>query len=234
MQVELMRYSKSYRVYHREKGGIRRVPTSAQLRAQARESLSGNWTSAVLHFLLFYVIMFVIGLLQYIPIFGWLASIVVSGALTYGLFNFYLLISRREQPTTEFLFSGFGRFWKTLLLHLLMGIFVFLWTLLLFVPGIIAYFRYSQAYYILRDNPEISPMEAIRRSKAMMVGNKGRLFVLLLTFLGWSLLALLTCGIGFLWVAPYLYTAMGHFHNDLLYRNMPIPPPPSPYENAKF
>ncbi len=184
--------------------------------------------------LLFYVITFAIGLLSLIPLIGWIGSFLTTGALTYGLMNFYLLMSRREQPQTESLFSGFSRFVDTFLLCLLMGIFVFLWTLLLIVPGIIAYFRYSQAYYILRDNPGISALEAIRRSKALMIGNKGRLFVLLLTFIGWAILATITCGIGYLWLAPYTYTAMGHFHNDLLYRTAPIPPPPSPYESMKY
>ncbi|XID91971.1 DUF975 family protein [Paenibacillaceae bacterium WGS1546] len=91
----------------------------------------------------------------------------------------------REQGT---LFSGFSDFFKPFLLYLLLIVFVSLWSLLFVIPGIIAAFRYSQAYYILIDNTGIGPLEAIRRSKAMMVGHKGRFFMLYLSFIGWALL----------------------------------------------
>ncbi len=209
------------------------MPTNAELRAMARGSLSGNWTSAVLHLLLFYVIEGAIqGILGIIPILGWIGSLLVSGALTFGLMSFYLMISRGEKPSTGVLFSGFNRFVDTFLLYLLMGIFILLWTLLLIVPGIIAALRYSQAYYLLRDNPDIGAMEAIRRSKALMDGQKGKLFMLALSFIGWFLLTILTLGIGILWLAPYVYTAFGHFHNSLISRSATLPPPPNPYSGV--
>lgn len=203
--------------------------TSAEIRAKARASLSGNWTPAVLHFLLYYVITLALGSFSLIPFIGWLASFLVSGALTYGLLSYYLMLSRGENPSTETLFSGFEKFVQTFILSLLIAIFTILWTLLLVIPGIIAAFRYSQAYYILRDNPGIGALEAINRSKALMVGHKGRLFVLVLTFIGWFLLCAITFGIGFLWLAPYFYTALGHFHNGLINRSASVPPPPNPY-----
>jgi uncharacterized membrane protein len=205
------------------------VPTSAEIRAKARASLSGNWTASVLHTLLFYVCVGVLGGISYIPIIGWLAIILVTGALTYGLSSYFLVLSRGEMPSTETLFSGFSRLVETFLLCLLMGIFTFLWSLLLIVPGIIAGLRYSQAYYILRDNPGMSAIEAINRSKALMAGHKGRLFVLGLTFIGWYLLCMVTFGIGLLWFTPYVYTAQAHFYNDLIIRSASIPPPPKPY-----
>ncbi|TFE23999.1 DUF975 family protein [Cohnella luojiensis] len=209
------------------------MPTNAELRAMARGSLSGNWTSAVLHMLLYCVIQ---GVIQYfieeMPFVGWVGNLLVSGALTFGLVSFYLLISRGEKPETSVLFSGFNRFVNTFLLSLLMSIFTILWTLLLIVPGIIAALRYSQAYYILRDNPEIGAMEAIRRSKALMDGQKGKLFMLTLSFIGWFLLTILTLGIGILWLAPYVYTAFGHFHNSLISRSATLPPPPNPYSGV--
>lgn len=212
------------------------MPTSAEFRARARESLAGNWKHAVLHFLLYVIIISACGIFRAIPIVGWIGVWIVTGALMYGIMNFFLSISRGENPQTADLFSGFSRFVDTFILYLLSCIFIFLWSLLLIIPGIIAALRYSQAYYLLKDNPGISPLEAINRSKAMMDGHKGRLFMLLLSFIGWYLLALLTFGIGMLWLAPYAYTAFGHFHNDLLTRtnSIPLPPPPSPYEKASF
>lgn len=205
------------------------MPTSAEIRARARASLSGNWKSAVLHFLLYVVIVGILGAIGEIPILGWIVSLLVSGALAYGLSTYFLELSRGERPSTETLFSGFQRFVDTFLLYLLTAIFTLLWMILLIVPGIIAALRYSQAYYILRDNPGIGALEAINRSKALMVGHKWRLFVLTLTFIGWFLLCMITFGIGLLWLVPYVYTAFGHFYNDLINRSAPIPPPPSPY-----
>jgi uncharacterized membrane protein len=215
------------------------MPKSAELRAKARASLSGKWNRAALHTLLFLVVAMPLGLVPILPIalapfVGWILTVVISGALTYGLSNFFLTISRGDNPATEVLFSGFKRLLDTFLLYLLMAIFTILWTLLFIIPGIIAAFRYSQAYYILRDNPEISALEAISRSKALMVGHKWRLFVLGLTFIGWYLLTCCTLGIGILWLTPYYYTAYAHFYNDLIARSasVPLPTPPSPYTEA--
>jgi uncharacterized membrane protein len=205
------------------------VLTSAEIRAKARASLSGNWTPAVLHFLLYYVIAIGLGLISLIPLVGWIASVLLTGALTYGLYTYFLVLSRGELPSTAILFSGFSRFVETFLLSLLIGIFTLLWTLLFIVPGIIAALRYSQAYFILKDNPGISALEAINRSKALMAGHKGRLFVLGLTFIGWYLLCMITIGIGLLWLAPYIYTSFGHFYNDLISRSASVPSPPKPY-----
>jgi uncharacterized membrane protein len=205
------------------------MPTSARIRELARGSLTGNWTTAVLHFLLYYVIVAVIGALSRIPAIGWIVSVLLTGPMMYGLYAYFLELSRGKVPLTETLFSGFGRFVDTFLLNLLMSIYIFLWALLLIIPGIIAALRYSQAYYILKDNPGISAMEAINRSKEMMDGHKGRLFVLTLSFIGWFLLSCITFGIGFLWLAPYFYTATGHFYNDLISRSVSESPPPSPY-----
>ncbi|MFW6154574.1 MAG: DUF975 family protein [Planctomycetota bacterium] len=83
------------------------------------------------------------------------------------------------------------------------------------IPGIVAAYAYSQAMYILADNPSIGCTEPLRRSKAMMRGNKGKLFCLGLRFIGWGLLCLLTLGIGYLWLMPYMSTSFAIFHNDL-------------------
>ncbi|PRX71812.1 putative membrane protein [Cohnella sp. SGD-V74] len=204
------------------------MPTSAEFRARARESLSGNWTSAVLHYLLFSFVMSALGSIGFIPLLGWIPAFLCAGAMIYGLMAFFLDLSRRQSPATETLFSGFPKFGETFVLYLLMLIFVWLWSLLLIIPGIIAAFRYSQAYFILKDNPGIGALEAIRRSKEMMAGNKGRLFFLMLSFIGWALLVPFTLGIGALWLVPYVYTSVAHFHNDLLMRTASVPPPPPP------
>ncbi len=88
-----------------------------------------------------------------------------------------------------------------------------------FVPayiGLIAItLRYSQTFFLIADNPALGPLTAIRESKRIMIGKKWKLFCLYLRFIGWALLALLTCGIGYLWVWPYMMTSSARFYDDL-------------------
>jgi uncharacterized membrane protein len=74
---------------------------------------------------------------------------------------------------------------------------------------------YSQAMYILAENPEMGALEAISRSKAMMKGHKWELFVLTLSFMGWLFLGVLTLGIGFIWIVPYMNATLANFHNSI-------------------
>jgi len=200
---------------------------SAELRARARYSLQGIWGRSAFHFLLAMIVITVpLGIVNLIPFVGAVASFLVSGAITLGICAYYLEIARGDKMVAfETYFSGFKQFGNAFVLYLLMSIFTFLWSLLLVIPGIIAGIRYSQAYYILRDNPDIGALEAINRSKAMMAGNKWRYFVLGLTFIGWIILGSIPLGIGMLWVYPYLLTAQAHFHEDLRTRTYTNAPP---------
>ena len=115
------------------------------------------------------------------------------------------------------LFDSFAIFFKVLWLNILMFIFVFLWSLLLIVPGIVAIYRYRMALYIMIDNPKLSALECIRASKQMMTGRKGELFVLDLSFLGWYLLSLFPFVT--IWVTPYTSITDVNFY--LALRDMP-------------
>ena len=96
-----------------------------------------------------------------------------------------------------------------------MLLFTFLWTLLLIIPGIIAVLSYSMTFYILADDNSIGAMEAIDKSKKMMDGYKWKYFCLGLRFIGWSLLCILTLGIGFLWLLPYMQVSVVKFYDDI-------------------
>lgn len=117
------------------------------------------------------------------------------------------------------LFDGFAFFFKALWLFIMMAIFVYLWSLLLIVPGIIASYRYRMALYIMIDNPQMSALDCIRASKQMMDGRKGELFVLDLSFLGWYLLAMIPFVT--IWVTPY--TEITNVNYYLALRDMPKP-----------
>lgn len=146
---------------------------------------------------------------------GGLLSFILMGPITLGVSGYFLKLIRKEGPIIEDMFKGFRFFVKTFVLNLLITVFTILWTLLLIIPGIIAAFRYSMAYYIMMDNPELSAFEALSESKRMMVGFKFQLFLLAFSFLGWFLLGIVTLGIAFLWVNPYYETAKANFYQDL-------------------
>ena len=107
------------------------------------------------------------------------------------------------------------KYWRKVWGMFLMGFYIFLWSLLLVIPGIIKMFSYSMTPYILEENPELSADEAIDRSRAMMKGHKFDLFWLILSFIGWFILCGLTLGIGLLWLMPYLNTTMAAFYEDV-------------------
>ena len=148
--------------------------------------------------------------------FGSLISFVLtlmSAVIAFGYSFYALKVSRDQQAGVGELFDGFGIFIKVIALSLVMGIFVFLWSLLFIIPGIIASYRYSMAYFILMDNPELPVMECLRRSKALTQGYKGSLFVLDLSFIGWQILTIIP--FVSIFVEPYYRITLANYYNEL-------------------
>lgn len=113
------------------------------------------------------------------------------------------------------LFSYFKHWKNAILTNLLQAVYIFLWSLLCIIPGIIAQYNYAMTPYILAENPELSPNEALQRSKEMMHGHRMELFLLNLSFIGWTILAVLTCGIGFIWLVPYINATNAEFYREI-------------------
>ena len=137
--------------------------------------------------------------------------------LIWGFYTMYLDHIRGEKVGLGNLFKGYSKEWfsKSLLTLLLMYVYILLWTLLLIIPGIIKALSYAMTPYVLKDNPNMKSNEAIEESMRLMSGHKAELFLLGLSFIGWALLSLLTLGIGFLWLIPYMQTAFAYFYEDL-------------------
>ena len=146
-----------------------------------------------------------------------LGCIFVSFPLLVGLVNgFKSLFTDGDDKVLSNEFKiGFGNYWHHVWGIFLNRFFVFLWSLLLFVPGIIKTLSYAMTNYILVDKPELSANEAINLSKDMMYGHKFDLFYLYLSFAGWFILCLFTLGIGFLWLYPYAQAAQVSFYLDV-------------------
>ena len=186
-------------------------------RDAAWAQLKGNWKPVVVFTLVYNLITLVLQLIgsssDYVII---LLSLFVLIPLQYG-YNVAFLGFKRTGETVkiEQLFDAFKDYGRVALTSILQCIYIFLWTLLLIVPGIIKSLSYSQTYYILKDYPELKNNAAIELSMAMMKGHKFDYFCLMLSFMGWILLGILTLGIGFLWISPYICTASAHFYEHV-------------------
>ncbi|EEK76082.1 DUF975 family protein [Bacillus cereus] len=145
-------------------------------------------------------------------------TFLVSGPLTLGGYYLALNIIREKQASIGNIFvwfTGGKRFLKSFLVYLLVNLYLFLWTLLLIIPGIIKSFSYAMTYFIINDHPEYSLNQAITESRRMMDGHKMEYFLLCLSFIGWFILSCITLGIGFLWLIPYFYTTAAAFYEEI-------------------
>lgn len=140
---------------------------------------------------------------------------ILGGPVSLGYCTYLLNQHDRTQPLMKDLFSHFDRFGAGFCLKLLTALYTALWSLLLVIPGIVAYYRYAMAPFILAENPELTASEAITASKEMMDGHKWDLFFLDLSFIGWGLLCALTLGLGTLWLNPYTHASRAAFYRDI-------------------
>lgn len=190
--------------------------TNKEIKSLALQSLSQNWTMPVLTTLLFLAL----NSSSAIPYVGSLISILLILPLSYGFNQLFLKFIRGEKKdTVNNLFSGFEKYGRALGVTFLKAIFIFLWSLLLIIPGIIKSYSYAMTLYIALDNPELDANECIERSMKMMDGHKMDLFLLDLSFIGWMLLCILSLGIGFLWLVPYMQCSHSHFYEELKNEN---------------
>ena len=206
---------------------------NSELRAQARERLEGKWGTFVLMTFLMLVIQTILqipgyigSLLEILSPENVLASLSFSNIsnilsllalpLSWGLTVSLLRNHREESVDLENLFDGFrgGRYTRVFCAIFLVNLFTFLWALLLIIPGIMKAFSYALTPYIIMDEPELTARQAITRSCEIMEGRRWKLFCLYLSFIGWGILSLLTFGIVFLWLLPYMNASFAAFYED--------------------
>ena len=132
-----------------------------------------------------------------------------------GYAKFNLNLVDKKNAAFETLFEYFSHWKTTTIARLLRALYVFLWSLLFIIPGIVAGFSYAMTDYILAEDPELTADEAISQSKSIMMGNKWRFFCLQFSFIGWDVLATLAFGIGHLWLTPYKQAAYAAFYREV-------------------
>lgn len=191
--------------------------SSSEFRSRAREQLGGGifteqWLMALAASLIVNVLSTIAG--SIVPYIG---GLLVLGPLCYGLSYVFLNQARDGQPINlGDLFKGFNAdFLQYFLLGLMISIFTYLWSMLFVIPGIIKAYSYSMAYYIKVDNPTWGWKDCIDESRKKMDGHKMELFLLDLSFIGWFLLGSLACGLGVLWVVPYMNVSHAHFYEAI-------------------
>ncbi len=197
------------------------MKTLKEYRSVARQQLKGNWGNAALLTFVYVVVMtgvqialsFVTMENEYLSLVSSLVLALLIIPMGYGLYVAFLGLGRGKALRVGELFAHYNkRVWFTLILQ---AVYTFLWTLLLIIPGIIKAFSYAMTPYILADNPELSYNQAIEKSMTMMDGKKMKLFLLMLSFIGWILLSIITLGIGLLWAGPYMYQSIAAFYEDI-------------------
>jgi len=208
------------------------------VKRQARESLRGKWGIAVLLTFIVFIITLIVPVIVEIIMSGglgtWLVQeepplladifhIVFSFAIipfSMAIYWFFLDNYRGENPTISRVFTVYkdGKMsFKLIGTSVIVGIFTFLWSILLIIPGIIKGLAYSQFFFLLKDHPEYGMLEAIKESQKRMKGYKWKLFLLYLSFIGWGILCLFTLGIGFLWLFPYISASLAAFYQEYIY-----------------
>ena len=163
--------------------------TRSEWKAAARARLGGGifkdqWLMGVVFCLVVSAIVGAAG-----SILPGVGALVVTGPMLYAQ-KYAFLAQAREGRGIDLndLFRGFrDDFGGTLLISLLSGLFIFLWSLLLFIPGIVKAYAYSMVYYVKADHPEYGWRECLDESQRLMTGHKWEKFVLDLSFIGWGI-----------------------------------------------
>lgn len=154
-------------------------------------------------------------ILSFIPGGTLIVSIIITPAFTLSLIRVYLNVINGNTPKAGDAFCGYDDFWSAFKVNFLVGLFTFLWSLLLVIPGIIKSFSYSMSTFILAENKGKPALECINESKAMTEGHKMDLFVLGLSFIGWGFLCIITLGMASIWVMPYVQATYANAYNSL-------------------
>ena len=181
-----------------------------QAKRRALETLKYRWGEAIVVSLLYSIIL------------AALSSVIGVGGLLFGsilLIGYYTILieaSINKKFNIEKIISGLnGDTLSTrIVLSVIKNIYIFLWSLLFIIPGIVKSYAYYLAEFIAMENPEMSASDCLRKSQELMDGHKKELFVLDLSFIGWHILCMFSFGIGYLFLAPYIAQTRIHYIDE--------------------
>ena len=158
----------------------------------------------------------ILGVIGVASIIGILYTFLVGNIISAGIAKIRLSAYRQNAFGTGDLFAGFKQYGRYVGAMALYTLFVGLGTILFIIPGIIVALGLFEVPFLLAEDPSVSGMDAIRRSWEDMKGHKGELFGLILSFIGWILLSILTCGIlAVFYSGPYMALSEAGFYHEL-------------------
>lgn len=208
------------------------MKTRSEYRAQAREILSGQWKNAAMIGAIFLVFTLLVEVPSLCVLhagttiqnatngFTMLYSLLVLGPLQVALVCAFLSFIRgiiTSDGLCQETFDNFKNLWSRVVpTNLLMFVIILgLSIITLGIAGIIFGYAYSMVPYLLKDYPELSPIKVLRASREMMKGHKWEYFVLQLSFIGWVILSIMTCMLGYIFLEPYMATTNAYYYEDL-------------------
>lgn len=177
---------------------------------RAKAQLQGKWVNVAIGSLIYLVLIGIASSTSFL-------ELVVYGPLSFGYILYLACNVDTGVNNFNLLFKGFERFVDTLLAGLLYSLAVGVGCMLLIVPGIIVACGLGMTFFIMVDNPNISGIDALQQSWNMMKGHKWDYFCLMFRFLGWMILSVITLGIGFIFLQPYMTIASQNFYRKLRY-----------------
>ncbi len=194
--------------------------SNPEIRQYARRAMQGKWGVSALLTLLSGVIFSVCSALQsdvsvLTSLVYLICLVLIIVPLQFGVDIMFLGVVRDgSRPSVEAMFEGFSsKYYRRVVLTMLLAdIYIFLWTLLLIIPGLIKAISYAMTPYILAENPEIGSDEAICRSMEMMRGRKLKLFLIALGEVGLVILSAFALCIPCLWISPYYKSVYAKFY----------------------
>ena len=184
-----------------------------ELKAAARAQIKGNVGT-------FFGLSLVLGIILSVSAITFVGPFILLGPLYLGLSMFSIEVVRTNKGNFGTGFNGFKQFGAAFVAALLMTLFTSLWALLFVFPAYIAIFRYSMTFFIIADEPELSGAAAIKKSKEMMKGHKWELFVLLFSFFWWYILGIITFGLAYIYIIPYIEATVVNFYEKIKTENV--------------
>jgi uncharacterized membrane protein len=197
---------------------------NGELKSLAKTQLKGRWGEIIVFHLIYFAIVLIPSIIFEVnndpnyysngELIYNIVSFLVAAPFELGLSYFLLNFIKGENNIGD-MFWGFTKFGKVFASYLLISIAVSAGFVLLIIPGIILALMYSQVYYVIADNEDISAIDALKESARIMKGNKFRYFMLGLSFIGWIIVGMITLGIGFIWIIPYYSLTLTNFYKDI-------------------
>lgn len=181
-----------------------------ELKTEALNNLNKKWGSAIVNFLIF---LFAVALLSYTGV----GALLFSSLVTMGYMNvYYQGIYKNQYNPGDFVTPFNDNLLSRITLSIKKGVFIFLWSLLFVIPGIVKAYSYSMGEYLSLKHPDWDSSKCLDESSRMMSGFKFELFVLHLSFLGWLILSAFTFGILYIvFVGPYMNATIFNFYEKV-------------------